>query len=249
MTEKPKEDVTAEVLRQVHTIIEAPILYAAAQSRALILAARYLTQLKIRPQEYIRYFGKAHNLAANYVGFSQKGSLQEAYGAGKAGALACIYDVLSDWGKDFENPEAIFEGILEEETTPDLKELALSLFKKDMSQSLETDGLERGYVAFLFTLKMMGVDSFYESEGGIKNLGEILQIVDDIWDLERDTAEKQTNCLLTERRRLHLQRFLSFCGKTNLEELFPHGPLVVQVIKSAEHKAKKWLAESECSPQ
>ncbi len=241
-SEKPRECATVEMVNIL--IIESPILYVAAQSRALMLAARYLTKLEIQPQEYVRYFGKAHNLAANYVGFSQKGSLQEAHGAGKAGALACIYDVLSDWGKDLSNPELIFEEILQEETDDELRELALSLFKKDRSQNLENDDLERGYVAFLFTLKMMGVDSFYEAKGSIKNLGEILQIVDDIWDLEVDTAEGQANCLLTERRESHLQRLISFCKETNLEELFPHGPLVVQVIKSTERKAKKWLAES-----
>lgn len=243
-SEKPGECATAEIVRNVHSIIESPILYVAAQSRALVLATKYLTQLEVRPQEYVRYFGKAHHLAANYVGFSQKGSLQEAYGAGKAGALACIYDVLSDWGKDLPNPELTFEEVLKEETTDELRELALSLFKKDRSQNLENDGLERGYVAFLFTLKMMGVDSFYEAKRGTKNLGEILQIVDDIWDLERDTAEGQTNCLLTERRNIHLQRLVTFCEETDLEELFPHGPLLVQVIKTTERKAKKWLAES-----
>lgn len=243
-SEKPREGATAEIVRSVHSIIEAPILYVAAQSRALMLVARYLTQLEIQPQEYVRYFGKAHHLAANYVGFSQKGSLQEAYGAGKAGALACIYDVLSDWGKEIPNPELTFEEVLKEETTDELRELALSLFEKDRSQNLENDGLERGYIAFLFTLKMMGVDSFYEAKGGIKNLGEILQIVDDIWDLERDTTEGQTNCLLTERRNMHLQRLITFCEETDLEGLFPHGPLLVQVIKTTERKAKKWLAES-----
>jgi hypothetical protein len=243
-SEKPRECDTAEIVRSVHSIIEAPIIYVAAQSRALVLAAKYLSKLEIQPHEYVRYFGKAHHLAANYVGFSQKASLQEAYGAGKAGAFACIYDVLSDWSKDHPNPELIFEEILQEEAGNELKELALSLFKKDTSQNLENDGLERGYIAFLFTLKMMGVDSFYEAKGGIKNLGEILQIVDDIWDLERDTAEGQTNCLLTERRDTHLQRLVSFCAETDLDELFPHGPLLVQVIKATERKAKKWLAES-----
>lgn len=243
-SEAPKESTElydlADTLRRA---VEAPILYVTTVNAALLLAARQMSQLQITPAEYLRYFGKAHNLAANYVGFSQKGTLAEARSAGRAGALACIYDVLSDWGKLIENPEVLFEKILDEEVSEELKKLAIDLFKKDMRQGLETDGLERGYVALLFTLKVMNLDEFYEKEIGVRNLGEILQIVDDIWDLDQDTAEDQTNCLRTERKMEHLKRLLTFCENTRPERLFPHGPLLVQVIKSTEKKAKQLLTE------
>jgi hypothetical protein len=170
----------------------------------------------------------------------------EAWKAGEAAFLSCAYDVVTDWQNFDAKARAAFESILSELSEPDLQELALTLYDKDLNNQLSESGLERGAVALRFILKMMGCEKQREARwGDLTDLGELLQIVDDIFDYEDDAAVGEQNCLTTAKRDIYLRRLLEHLSRQNTRRLFGHTPSVLLLaIDHARKKARALLSNS-----
>ncbi len=223
------------------------ISHIVAALRALILCARYASTLNISHAERVRYVKKSIRLALCFAGFGTPWNLIEAWKAGQAAFFCCAYDVVTDW-RHFEPKagrrlEIILNGFSEIELYP----LALVLYDKEANNELAADGLERGAISLRFILKMMGCETEREASwGDLDNLGQLLQIVDDVFDYESDAIAGEQNCLRTANRDIHLTRLLEGFNRENTRRLFGRTPSVLMLaIAYARKKGRRLLAKSQ----
>lgn len=188
---------------------------------AFIRSVQYARVLRISRTERVRYGKKSILLALCYAGFAAPWNFLEAWKAGEAAFLSCAYDVVTDW-RDFDDKaRRAFESILTDLSQPELRELALMLYDKDLNHQLSGDGLERGAIALRFILKTMGCEKQREATwGDLTDLGELLQIVDDVLDYEDDASAGHQNCLMTTNRTTYLTRLLEGLNSETSSRLF-----------------------------
>jgi hypothetical protein len=194
----------------------------------------------------IQYGKKSLRLGLCYAGFATPWNPIEAWKAGEAAFLSCAYDVVTDWQQFNRKARFAFERILNELSEPELQQLALSLYDKDSNKQLSEHGLERGAIALRFILKMMKCETQRELKwGDLTDLGELLQIVDDIFDYEDDIAAGEQNCLTTTDREIYLRRFLDQLSYDKCRQLFGSQPSVlVFAIQQARKKARTLIRRS-----
>lgn len=213
---------------------------------AFVRSLQYAGVLSIARRERVRYLKKSIRLGLCYAGFGVPWNIIKAWKAGEAAFLSCAYDVVTDWQYFDEKARSAFESILSELSEPETQELALTLYDKDSNNQLSEHGLERGVVALRFILKTMGCETQREASwGDLDDLGQLLQIVDDVFDFEDDAAVGDQNCLSTENRDLYLGRLLEGLSRENCRRLFGRGPSVlVLAIAHARKKGKNLLANA-----
>ncbi|MEK6283536.1 MAG: hypothetical protein AABN95_24540 [Acidobacteriota bacterium] len=167
----------------------------------------------------------------------------EAWKAGQAAFLSCAYDVVTDWRQFDKKARNAFEIILNDLSQLELRELALTLYDKDSNNQLSGDGLERGAVALRFILKTMGCEKQRElSWGDLDDLGQLLQIVDDVFDFEDDAVAGAQNCLITAGRDVYLARLLEGLNRENTHRFFGSArSVLVLAIAHARKKGTKLL--------
>lgn len=221
-------------------------LGAAAVVTGLVDSQRYARALQIEPWERGPYFRKTFNISLVYAGFAQRFSLDQAKGAGHAAFLTCAYDVVTDWGKQ-RSLQASFARSMHALASPELANMALDLLDRDTKGALLDDGLERGVVTLEFILGMMNIrEAFGRKCDNFKQLGQGLQIVDDVIDWENDNLKGDQNCLTnTNLRSTYLGRILEDFDDLTLKTLFPYGPIPIYVIKRTQPKARDMLAHPE----
>ena len=213
------------------------ISHLLAALSAFIRSVQYARVLRISQDERGRYLKKSVSLALCYAGFAAPWSLREAWEAGEAAFLSCAYDVVTDWRDFDEKAKTAFESILTDLSRLELRELALTLYDKDLNHKLSADGLERGAVALRYILKSMGCEKQREAAwGDLTDLGELLQIVDDVLDYEDDVAAGDQNCLKTTNRTVYLTRLLEGLSSENSRRLFgrARSVLVLAIAKARE---------------
>jgi hypothetical protein len=209
---------------------------------ALVRSIQYAGILTIARGERLRYLKKSLRLGLCYAGFGVPGNLREAWKAGEAAFLSCAYDVVTDWQDFDEKARGAFEIILSELSEQELQKLALTLCDKDSNNQLSESGLERGAAALRFILRMMGCEKQREARwGDLTDLGELLQIVDDIYDYEDDVAAGDQNCLSTADRDMYLGRVLEGLNSENCRRLFGRSPSVLVLAIGRARKKARWL--------
>jgi geranylgeranyl pyrophosphate synthase len=83
------------------------------------------------------------------------------------------------------------------------------LYDKELLNELEEDGLDRGYIALRFTLRLMGCEKAREGLWpNVDEIGRLFQIVDDVLDYEQDVASGEMNCLNSIRRDEYLRQLI-----------------------------------------
>src|ERR1043166_945148 len=99
--------------------------------------------------------------------------------------------------------------------------MAWALYDKESNDRLEDDGLERGAISLRFILKMMGCETQREATwGDLDDLGQLLQIVDDVFDYEDDVAAGEQNCLRTPNKDVYLGRLFEGLSNERTHQLF-----------------------------
>jgi hypothetical protein len=213
---------------------------------AFICSVQYAGVLRISKSELVPYVKKAVRLALCYAGFGNPWNLREAWKAGEAAFLSCAYDVVTDWRHFDEKARIAFESILTNLSEFELREAALTLYDRELKNQLSEDGLERGAVALRFILKTMGCEAQREATwGDLDDLGELLQIVDDVFDYEDDAAVGEQNCLRTANRDVFLGRLLEGLSNERTHRLFGRArSVLVLAIAHARKKGIKMLAKT-----
>lgn len=213
---------------------------------AFMLSVKYAGVLKISKSERVPYVKKAVRLALCYAGFGTHWNLREAWKAGEAAFLSCAYDIVTDWRHFDKKARGAFEDILTNLSGVELRKLALTLYDKELKNQLSEDGLERGAIALRFILKTMGCEAQREvTWGDLDDLGELLQIVDDVLDYEDDVAAGDQNCLRTADRDAYLARLLERLSSEKTHRLFGGArSVLVFAIADARKKGAKLLAQT-----
>lgn len=213
---------------------------------AFIRSDQYAGILKISKAERVPYVKKSVRLALCYAGFGTPWNLREAWKAGKAAFLSCAYDVVTDWRHFDKNARSAFERILTDMSGVELRELALTLYDKEIHNQLLEDGLERGAIALRFILKTMGCETQREAAwGDLNDLGQLLQIVDDVLDYEDDAIAGDLNCLGTSNRDVYLGRLLDGLSNERVHRLFGRArSVLVLAIAHARKKATRMLTNT-----
>jgi hypothetical protein len=212
---------------------------------ALVHSLQYAGALAISRTERVRYIKKSIRLALCYAAFGTPWNFREAWKAGKAAFLSCAYDVVTDWRQFDEAARSAFQRILADSSHGELKELAMTLYDRDSNNQLSGDGLERGAVALKFILKTMGCEKQRAATwGDLTKLGELLQIVDDVFDYEEDVAAGDQNCLTTANRTAYLRRLLEDLNGENSRRLFGPRSVLVSAIAHARKKATIFLSKT-----
>jgi hypothetical protein len=212
-----------------------------ASLSAFIRSVEYASNLKIRGKEWNRYLKKSISLGLCYAGFSPTGRIREAWGAGEAAFLCCAYDVVTDWRHFDPKAREAYERILRSmKLDLELQFIAIDLYEKELFKRLEEDGLDRGYIALRFTLKMMGCEKACEEAwGDVDEVGRLCQIVDDVLDYEQDIVWGDTNCLTSPRREDYLKQLISKFGSSETHRLFGKSrTALVIAIEKARSKAE-----------
>jgi hypothetical protein len=185
-------------------------------------------------------------LALCFAGFGTPWNLTEAWKAGQAGFFCCAYDVVTDWRHFNEKARSAFESILTDLSRFELRKSALTLYDKELNDQLLEDGLERGAIALRFILKTMGCETQREATwGDLNDLGQLLQIVDDVLDYENDAAAGDLNCLRTANRDVYLGRLLEGLSSERTHRLFGRTrSVLVLAIADARKKGAKMLTKN-----
>lgn len=221
------------------------VTHIVAALSAFVRSVQYGGVLRISQAERVRYTKKSIRLALCYAGFGTPWNLMEAWKAGEAAFLSCAYDVVTDWRHFDKKARSAFESILTDLSQLELRELALTLYDKDSNNHLSGDGLERGAIALRFILKTMGCEKQREATwGDLTDLGELLQIVDDVFDYEDDVTAGEQNCLTTVNRDIYLMRLLEGFYPENTRRLFGRASVLALAIAYARKKGRRLLAQS-----
>jgi hypothetical protein len=206
---------------------------------AFLRSVQYAGALRISRSERVSYTKKSIRLALCYAGFGTPWNLKEAWKAGEAAFLSCAYDVVTDWRHFDRQARDSFERILTKLSNVELRTLAMTLYDTDSSNQLSGDGLERGAVALEFILKTMECEKQRAAAwGDLNKLGELLQIVDDVFDYEDDIAVGDQNCLTTPNRTAYLTLLLEDLNRENSRRLFGPRSVLVSAIAQARKKAR-----------
>lgn len=211
---------------------------------ASIQSVEYSRSLSIKRYEWKRYLKKSISLALCYAGFAELGKTREAWLAGKAAFLCCAYDVVTDWRGFDPKDRCRFEKILHNiGVNSELRELTMGLYEKELFHQLEDDGLDRGAIALRFILRLMKCENAREiAWKNLDEVGQLLQIVDDVLDYEDDVAYGDTNCLTSEKRDVYLNRLLQKFGDNEVRKFFGYETSILLIaIGKARNKAKELL--------
>ena len=219
------------------------LVSATAVGTALFFSLRHQAALRIKPKERRRYLLKSINLALCYRGFSPSKRLRCARDAGKAAFYCCAYDVVTDWRNYDKSDFQAFKHLLNREVAGNLAVIALRLYEQERNGSLRLDGLSRGIDALEFVTKLIGSDEYIRHNLDFRNLGVVMQIVDDVLDWEDDQRNGELNCLLTSRSQQtkHLRALLAF-DMQRFQRILPHATVLCRVIRSAQRKAHLMLS-------
>jgi hypothetical protein len=211
---------------------------------AFVRSVQYAGVLSISRAERVRYVKKSVRLALCFAGFGTSWNLVEAWKAGQAGFFCCAYDVVTDWRHFDEEERSSLERILNDFSQPELRHMAWALYDKESNDRLEDDGLERGAISLRFILKMMGCETQREATwGDLDDLGQLLQIVDDVYDYEDDVAAGEQNCLRTPNKDVYLGRLFEGLSDERTHKLFGRArSVLVLAIAHARKKGEKLLA-------
>jgi hypothetical protein len=205
---------------------------------ALVHSVQYAGVLRISRAERARYVKKSIRLALCFAGFGTPWNLIEAWKAGQAAFFCCAYDVVTDWRHFDKKARRGLESILNDFSQFELLHLAWALYDMESHGRLEYDGLERGAISLRFILKMMGCETQREASwGDLDKLGQLLQIVDDVFDYEDDAAAGDQNCLSTANRDVYLGRLLEGLNSEICRRLFGRSPSVL--VLAIAHARKK----------
>ena len=180
-----------------------------------------------------RYLGKNFCLGLCYGAFVKPVTFRGAFLAARAAFLSCAYDVATDWRSFSKGCLASLEGQLRCLVPDWAVELTMNLYRAEMREELGIDGLERGVIAVEFITGLIGPAPIF-SAFGIRRLGLLLQIVDDIRDFEHDVAFDDVNCLATQRAGLYISFFRENLG--DLIFLFRRDLVMRSVILQAKKK-------------
>ena len=217
--------------------------HVVAALSAFLRSFQYAGTLQISRAERVAYTKKCIRLALCYAGFATPWNLREAWKAGEAALLSCAYDVATDWRHFDKDARTAFESLLSELSTDELRILAIALYDKDLSNQLAADGLQRGAIALEFILKTMGCEKERAARwGNLIELGEMLQIVDDVLDYEDDIAAGDLNCLTTKNRVAYLRHLCRALNQENSQRLFGSHSVLVFAIAQARKKATMLLS-------
>ena len=202
------------------------------------LSLRHSRRLHLNTGEFCTLLRKSANLSLCYRGFSFKSDIRTATGISHSAFCCSAYDLVTD-GRDFDKASIDqFESILSDLVNPDLQNLALTLIEKEVGRELGDDGLSRGIDALQFVLRCVGSECEFSRYFDVTNIGILMQIVDDVLDLEEDTATGDLNCLNTARRDGYLNQLLAF-NVNDFSMHLPHAFVLVSVIRRAQHKAMR----------
>lgn len=217
---------------------------------ALVKCCRYAGKLEISLAEWPEYVIKSTTLGLCYVGFGSQWTAKEASRAGQAAFLCCAYDVVTDWRLFDVAALKRFTTIVRECKVPDeAVDIALSLYRTEQAALLSCDGLSRGSEALRFILKVMDCERVgQEVRFDIERIGQLCQIVDDVWDYHRDLAHAEMNCLATPRRLQYLSDLVSQFQPELVRKLFGRGAVVLNfTIEISRRRAIRMIAQDERS--
>lgn len=176
-------------------------------------ALTVLWKLKtITKADRLRLWRKTLNLFLCFLAFCDRERPKaQLRGAMICALLSALYDYETDW-VPINGPDSLYRDLLYKTVTDiDTRKIAWELFETDLRTHLSKHGLERGSAALAFYRIVIGSEWLGKySAKQIESYGRNLQIVDDILDLEEDTVNGHTNCLLTNEREQYLREAKEF---------------------------------------
>jgi hypothetical protein len=215
------------------------VRHGVAAISALLLSARYAPLLDIRRSERARYLRKSVNCALCYVGLGRTRSIGEAWRAGRAAFLSTAFDVATDWRR-FDPPAIEQFEVLLWRLVPDAdtRQLALDLCERKRHRTFGDSGLGRGEVALQLILRVMtGDDRPHSSWPDVAVVGQTLQLVDDVLDVEHDNVTGEENCLNAHQGERWRRMLLERDAAGELARWFPAGTVLAFVVRRAVRKA------------
>lgn len=162
---------------------------------SLSIGLRYRGRLDLKCSEFIRLVKKTMNLAWCYTAFVPANHPSRIRSATLAAFASAVYDVLTDWKGLCDRNREVLRLTLLQFVSPDLCDIAIELYGKEMSGDLEPHGLDRGVDALRFILGVFGVTGRGSDEFDVVGAGRTLQAIDDLIDYESDVRCGDINFL------------------------------------------------------
>jgi hypothetical protein len=143
----------------------------------------------------LHHSSKAGNLAICFVGFASEITPKIAVRAAELGTMSSIFDLVSDklGFEDFAADRYI--ELCDKVFNPKIKDMLVNLLQAKKFKMIPRDGLQRGEVALVVVLEHLGELEKFERSWDPAEVGELLQIVDDLLDYDVDTKSGHLNFL------------------------------------------------------
>jgi hypothetical protein len=135
--------------------------------------------------------------------------------------LTGVYDYETDWIRvadpDQSRTFEMLDRLIED---PDARRIGRDLFRRDWADALSPDGLDRGSPSFECYCLVIHSDRVRRyAPTDIDRYGRTLQIIDDLFDLDRDSRLGQRNCFLTSDPRQYIVEANEILSGTFVEGL------------------------------
>lgn len=205
--------------------------YFVSTVASLSISIKYFRRFQLSRKEYIKYLKKSINLALCYSSFSGNNSIASYKRVGEIAFFSSAYDIITDCKKYKLSLKEKYFNILKSKATKNICSLTEGMYNKDFTDSFDNDGLERGEISLKIILLYVGSLEYFESICNIKELGEMMQITDDIIDYEEDKILNETNCFLSQRRNNHAQVYKKYFSTLWAVKLFENYPVMNYLIK------------------
>lgn len=192
-----------------------------------------------------RFVRKTVNCALCYVGLGATGSWREAWQAGRASFLSTAFDAATDWRQFDPRAVAAFDRVLTAMVAdPELARLTRDLLARKRTREFSDDGLERGILALRLILGLMGSTAARERQwNGLSDVGQTLQLIDDVLDYEDDVRRGDLTSLTSARARAYLTTLVERETRGELDRWFgPGESVLLHVARRAAAEARRLLA-------
>lgn len=218
--------------------------YIISSASSLLISVRHFNKFNLSLVSYIKYVKKSINLSLCYSSFAANKKFATYRKVGEIAFFSSSYDIITD-GKAYDPFLKVkYFKILKSKANIDICSLTEEMYLKDFENSFNNGGLERGATSLRIILLYLGSINYFQSKCDISELGEILQITDDIIDYEEDKALNETNCFLLNERNEYAVKYRNYFSNTWALKLFENSPVMGYLIKKSLGKLDKILGEN-----
>jgi hypothetical protein len=176
----------------------------------------------------LKHSTKAGNLSICFLGFATKFNAKAVQKSAELGMMSSLFDLVSDGLRYEVSAVEKYLNKCEEIFSQSSSRILTDLLQAKKKNQIPLDGLKRGEIALIVVLDHLGELEEFNKLQSTSEIGELLQIVDDLLDFEEDAKSNHLNFLKGANGEVGLRKLLD----RKISSLFEKNPKPYMLLKA-----------------